>query len=696
MNSPTIKNQRVTRPRTAEATNTRAKPKASKNVNAQRLPSAAPAAPAPQHGLQAQIAARNLALAQIAAELKQELLGIDDVIDRVIDTLRAWYVMPQLIERPVIICLWGLTGTGKTQLVRSLTRKLGFYDRFVEVQMDGFSNGMNSWEGASISSILEDSCILENTPGILLLDEFQRFRTLDEDGKEVAVKRYQDVWTLLSDGRLSPSASFLMNLEVALADAHYEDERRTSSERKSDAKRKLRIDSYDARRLKRLLKLKESLLDIMAWPPERIQAEMLRLQDSSGQWDTDYSKLLIFVCGNLDEMYESLATRVQDCDTDADIFYHHTRRLSLIDVKSALAKRFKPEQVARLGNQHVIYPSLTRHAYAALIDRTCAQYIQQMHSNTGLEFDIGQDVRDEIYANGVFPAQGTRPLFSTLHAVLGTPLVNAAVWALSLEPSTRDQKSTPVKASQVHVRMHSDGRQLRLIADNQEMLCPVALDVRNLRQRNHADFRALLAVHEAGHGLVHALLFHHTPQELRINVASFEGGYALLGELKSWSRRNWEDRIAVCLAGRAAETLVFGAHACSSGAAQDLALATEYASRYVRHLAYAGHISHTDAADGPNGHFNTNVDPTNHAMEALLQTQMQRASELLHTHANTLLILVRELMQHGEINRQRLAELLGVPPASDEPVVLTNYAWLLENFARQQQPCKPEQKFDIV
>ena len=89
--------------------------------------------------LRAQLAQKNQQLQQIAAQLKTELFGIDPIIDRVIDSVRAWFVLPELVSRPVIVCLWGLTGTGKTQLVRRLAQLLGFYDRFVEVQMDGFS-----------------------------------------------------------------------------------------------------------------------------------------------------------------------------------------------------------------------------------------------------------------------------------------------------------------------------------------------------------------------------------------------------------------------------------------------------------------------------------------------------------------------------------------------------------------------------
>ena len=66
----------------------------------------------------AELAQRQQALAHAALQLKAELFGIDDVIDRVINAIRAWYVLPQLITRPVIVCLWGLTGTGKTQLDR--------------------------------------------------------------------------------------------------------------------------------------------------------------------------------------------------------------------------------------------------------------------------------------------------------------------------------------------------------------------------------------------------------------------------------------------------------------------------------------------------------------------------------------------------------------------------------------------------
>lgn len=68
------------------------------------------------NALRVHIAQRNAQLDAIAGELKCELYGIDHAIDRVIDSVRAWFVLPEIISRPVIVCLWGLTGTGKTRL----------------------------------------------------------------------------------------------------------------------------------------------------------------------------------------------------------------------------------------------------------------------------------------------------------------------------------------------------------------------------------------------------------------------------------------------------------------------------------------------------------------------------------------------------------------------------------------------------
>lgn len=619
-----------------------------------------------QNTLRAQLAQKNQQLQDVAAQLKTELFGIDAIIDRVIDSVRAWYVLPELVTRPVIVCLWGLTGTGKTQLVRRLAQLLGFYDRFVEVQMDGFSNGAG-WRGAqSISGMLSQSGVREGEPGILALDEFQRFRTIDNKRNEVRVERYQDVWALLSDGRLPPALSLLGDIEVSIAEAAYDAERADDDE---DAKLRFKLSSWDAKTLRHTLKLTEPLLEIMAWTPEQIQQRLRAFrEENQQQWDTDYSRLLVFVCGNLDEMYEDLATSVDDCDSDADTFHAVTAKLSVIDVKQALNQRFKPEQVARLGNEHVVYPSLSRRAYEQLIAQGCSRYASETAARCGLHFELDASVREQIYANAVFPAQGTRPLFSSLHAILGAGLAKAALWALERGAAAGDS-----------VGLTADGRSLVAHWRGQSHAIAAPFEISRLRQRNNADFRALLAVHEAGHGLVHALLFGRAPTEIKIHVASFEGGYNAYTSRKVWSRQNLQDSICTSLAGRAAELLVFGAAMSSSGAESDLRKATESAARMLRHLGHGPRIGRTDVSTSSEDNLCTDVEASNAPIEALLQAEHERATQLLATHRGALLALVDELMAHGQVTPARFAAVAGLPLGRPEDA-LDPYAERLAAF----------------
>ena len=653
--------------------------------------------PSPPHGAPAAdgidpvlLAQRQQALAAAAHQLKTELVGIDEVIDRVVDAIRAWYVLPQLIRRPVIVCLWGLTGTGKTQLTRRLAQLLGFYDRFVEVQMDGFSHGA-SYRSSTISGMLADSGIIEGAPGMLVLDEFQRFRTIDRKGEEVKVERYHDVWSLLSDGRLPPALSALSNIERKLADAHYEAERAEDDDKDERAGKKpyrFQLDAWDAQELKRMLKLSEPLAEIMQWPSAKVLAMYLQFQRSHQSWETDYSRLLVFVCGNLDEMYHETAQRVEDCDTDADIFHRLTRKLSLIDVKKALSERFKPEQIARLGNEHVIYPSFNKATYEQLIRNLCARYCDDIAAQCGVRFAIGQDVRDELYANAVFPAQGTRPLFSSVHAILSANLVNAALWVLEQQLPLAQDFGITLAADKRHLVVRGASAH----GDVQQAQFAVTLELNRLKQRANADFRALLAVHEAGHGLVYCLLFGQAPQEVKINIASFEGGYNSFAGLKVTTRQNALDMMCVGLAGRVAEELVFGEMACTTGAEQDYKQVTAEAARYVRHHGFGARISRTDTTVEMDHHINTDVEPSNAAIEALLQSQFQRAKALLQGHRGALSALVAALMDHGMIAPEEMQALMAAqglalavpqaPGSAEDALVLEPFAERLAQFQR--------------
>jgi len=412
----------------------------------------------------------------------------------------------------------------------------------------------------------------------------------------------------------------------------------------------------------------------MRWTSDEIQARMQAFQNSPEAWETDYSKLLIFVAGNLDEMYRQTAARVEDCDTDADIFHALTQKLSLIDVKKALGKRFKPEQIARLGNNHVIYPSFNRATYQRLIANMCEGYVRDLAESSHLRFVIDPALQDEIYANAVFPAQGTRPLFSSIHAIVSAPLVNATLWAI-------ENGATP--ADDLRLMLGADKRHLLAQFGPHSKAYPVTFELNRLKQRANPDFRALLAVHEAGHGLLYGVLFGHAPQEIKINVASFDGGYNSYTSLRSESRRNLLDAICVSLGGRAAEAMVFGDDACTTGAEHDLKQATADAVQFVRHYGFAQRLSRTDVTHDMDDDINTDIAPTNDAIEALLQAQYLRAQGLLQEHNAVFLRITQALAEQGEISKQELAQWLGLEVAA-KPSVLEPYAAQLAAFAQRK------------
>jgi len=411
-----------------------------------------------------------------------------------------------------------------------------------------------------------------------------------------------------------------------------------------------------------------------------MQQLLMEFRQSQQDWETDYSRLLIFVCGNLDEMYRDTAQSVEDCDTDADIFHRLTSKLSLIDVKKALTKRFKPEQIARLGNIHVIYPSLARSTYERLIDNLCQRYIQDMAEQTGVRFVLAGDVRQALYANAVFPAQGTRPLFSSVHGILGTTLVNAALWVLQQDADMTRPCTLTLADNRQQVLVHAYSKEGAALQER----FAAAFDLERVKSRTNADFRALV-------------LFGRAPQEVKINIASFEGGYNSYVRLKASTRQNALDKMCTTLAGRAAENWVFGRHHATSGSESDLTQATLDAAHFVRYHGFGARLSRTDVVDEPCEHVNTDVMPSNDAIEALLQEQYERAAQVLRTHAPVFHALVDTLLHQGNIAPAEMGALMqrfgitlhSTPTESndDTSLVLAPFAEQLAAFRATQEGC---------
>ena len=317
-------------------------------------------------------------LRKASLELKSYFVGLDYVIDNVMSNIEAWFVMPDLLKRPVIVNLWGLTGVGKTDLVRRLVKEIGFNDRYIEIQMSSGKSASRRYSSPSIQEYLNCSDLNPGEPGVLLLDEIQNFRSIDNDNNETEGDSFQDVWTLLSDGRFSQSN---FGIKEKIFTIVFDKEVDWETEKKEGKGQSFSHAKY----LKKFLKLQESIEEIMCWDDMKKNKTLLdRMKDQNLYDGDDYSKLLIFISGNLDEAF-TMANSLEDVDVDADVFHNYSKTIDVITIKKALKKRFKPEQISRLGNTHIIYPSLSKDSYSKIIVKKLQESIKDVKNIIGVK-----------------------------------------------------------------------------------------------------------------------------------------------------------------------------------------------------------------------------------------------------------------------------------------------------------------------
>ena len=259
------------------------------------------------------IRSRKEVLDGVKLALKDKFIGIDDVIDKIIDSISLWYLTPELQFRPLIVSLWGITGVGKTDLVRTLVKLLNYTDKFIEIQMD-----MKNDYSKNVENFLENSAIDSAEPAILLLDEIQRYRTLDETGAIVDNKFFNDVWMLLSDGKFQNNSQRRAEImDMIFEEMYYSDRMSDDEEVEAPSKQsmgkdknktkpkkpkvyKFKTSYWTASRFKKMLNLKISAEEIMKMSlDQRMEIMESSLKLGNVNEGKSYEKLLILFLATL-------------------------------------------------------------------------------------------------------------------------------------------------------------------------------------------------------------------------------------------------------------------------------------------------------------------------------------------------------------------------------------------------------------
>jgi len=590
------------------------------------------------------IKSRREVLDGVKVALKEKFIGIDEVIDKIIDSISLWYLTPELQFRPLIVSLWGITGVGKTDLVRNLVKLLNYTDKFIEIQMD-----MKNDYSKNIENFLESSGIDSNEPAILLLDEIQRYRTVDEAGIMIENKYFNDIWMLLSDGKFQNNSQRRAEiLDLLFEEMYYSDRRENEDEEDEPSNKQLKkgkgkngvpkekkpknykykTSYWTANRFKKMLNLSVSAEEIMKMSLEqRMEIMESSLKLGNVNEGKSYEKLLIFISGNLDQAF-TMADEVEDSERDADIYHELSKRVNIIHIKNALAKQFKPEQIARFGNNHVIYPCLDKKSYYEIIKRNCALILNRVKSEHNIEIILTDNVYDAIYRNGVFPTQGVRPAISTVYNLLGSNLPFFLYLCLVNDLN----------------KMCLDiiDNQLVTYIEEKRYEKDVVLDIDNIREGKTRDEKILVTVHELGHALLYAILYKTPPRQINVNSSGLSEGF-VINHSSIENRTFVRNRIAIYLGGLVAEELVFGEDYKSIGASADISNATDTAGCYVRKYGMDGIVSRTIKKEAPQSQeLNYCTEKTDDIIEGILKEEKIRAKDLLNENMG----IYKELIKH--------------------------------------------------
>ncbi|HWW54901.1 MAG TPA: ATP-dependent zinc metalloprotease FtsH [Acidimicrobiales bacterium] len=177
------------------------------------------------------------------------------------------------------------------------------------------------------------------------------------------------------------------------------------------------------------------------------------------------------------------------------------------------------------------------------------------------------------------------------------------------------------------------------------------------------DEKHAVAVHESGHALVAALSPHADPVA---KVTILPAGQALgvteqlpVDERHLYGESYLKDSLAVRLGGRSAELLLLGE--ASTGASNDLAGATDLATRMVREYGMSKRLGPVGFASGSpmylggeevrsRAYAEATQRVIDEEVEALLRGAEQRATELLRGHRDALDRLIADLLAHETVD----------------------------------------------
>jgi hypothetical protein len=504
-----------------------------------------------------------------------------------------------------------MTGVGKSSLVNRLVELLDFNNRHYRFDMGEISKNSN----LNVKNQFKDLSLKKKPePFIISFDEFQHARTIDEEKRELEKTDSRIIWKVLDSGKfdmdladffdLNRLTDLITRLEYSIkkgvkvvngkvvenANLHYnnyhyfdnikERKNRTlkgKDNEKNQPEEVLFVEEdyysiiYDS--VPELFEDHQSVEKKLKSMNENETLDFIKycLEKTMQPTTIDCSLSLIFVIGNLDEAYKM--SKEFTPEISADEFYRLSRKINITTIKKALQMRFRSEQIARLGNNHIIYPAFSSKAYRQIIQAELKRISKKVVNEHGITLSFEESVIKLIYNEGVYPTQGTRPVFSTIHQIINTKL-SEIFTEIILHELNPDELNFEYNDGIMIVHCLKEGE----VLDDFEI--PQHLELGQLQKNRKDDQQAITAVHESGHAVLATVLMKSLPKVI-YSVLSDAEQQGFMYSSYPWNyiaRKEILPRVAVMLGGYAAEIVIFGDENLTAGASTDIELATEFLS----------------------------------------------------------------------------------------------------------------------
>jgi len=631
--------------------------------------------------------------------LKKEFVGIDDVIDELLDDIQSWYLFPEGQIRPTIINLWGLTGVGKTSLVQAMFKHINLDDIIYKFNVGDYAGQGDGSLSHVFSRDLKDK---ENKPVAVMFDEFQLGRTIDENGAEVQKSGLRVIWDLLDSGKLEhidyswsggEIMRFVYKLEKCVnegvevengiitkglnkfkdifdLDDEVEEEEIAEPQTTGSGSNKKMVkrssipenfvipssyiysmkncfnDEYYSENL-----IYEAFKNLNA--KQTIDLLELKLKVVFKPRLYDYTKSCIFIIGNLDEAYQ-MTSQVSP-DNNADDFHKHSLSIGLSEIKASLKTRFRVEQIGRLGNNHIIYKAFSSQTYRDLINLELNRVKNDIMERFEIDVNFDDSINDILYKEGVFPTLGTRPVFTTINSMIESTMSKIT---LDIAISSKD-------VDQINWSFEYDEDAYHIIDfvhKNKTILnkkYDVKLKLENRRKSDGSEIQLLNAVHESGHAVTCMLIMGIIPQVIVSKTSESDNAFTNSKQpsmhLKTW----YENDIIVSLSGMIAEKMIFGEDFQSSGSESDLVRATNNALIAAQRY---GMLSENSAFGIPNAPTQYNEFKDTQATDIEAKTWVnecyKEAEKCLNENKILLIELSKYLSQNSQMKKEQIIEVL--------------------------------------